>query len=36
MYSVGFGTHSYFTKCFKEYYGVTPKEYAARFSKGNA
>ena len=31
MYSVGFGTHSYFTKCFKDYYGVTPKEYASRF-----
>lgn len=29
MYSVGFSTHSYFTKCFKDCYGVTPREYAA-------
>ena len=30
MYSVGFSTHSYFTKCFKAVYGLTPKEYASR------
>ena len=27
MYKVGFTTASYFSKCFKEKYGVTPKEY---------
>lgn len=28
MYSVGFNSHSYFTKCFREEYGVSPKEFA--------
>jgi len=27
IYMVGFSSPSYFTKCFKEYYGCTPKEY---------
>ncbi len=27
-YSVGFSDHSYFAKCFKKYYDVTPSEYA--------
>ena len=27
MYQVGFKNHSYFTKCFKEKYGVTPTDY---------
>lgn len=35
MYSVGFSTHSYFTKCFKDCYGLTPKEYA-RSKRKNA
>lgn len=25
-YNVGFSSHSYFTKCFKLYFGITPKE----------
>ena len=29
-YTVGFNDHSYFTKCFKEAYGLSPKEYAAK------
>lgn len=29
-YETGFSSHSYFSKCFKEIYGVTPKEYAER------
>ena len=26
-YETGFSSPSYFTKCFKEYFGVNPKEY---------
>lgn len=26
-YSVGFSSHAYFTKCFREEFGVTPKEF---------
>ncbi|MGF7137982.1 hybrid sensor histidine kinase/response regulator transcription factor [Roseimarinus sediminis] len=33
IYMVGFSSPSYFTRCFKEYYGCTPKEYIDR--KGN-
>ncbi len=28
-YAVGFNDPSYFTRCFKEHYGVSPKEYTA-------
>ena len=27
-YQVGFSDHSYFSKCFRELYGMTPKAYA--------
>ncbi|MDE6858312.1 MAG: response regulator, partial [Alistipes sp.] len=30
LYKSGFNSHSYFTKCFKEYFGMTPKEYMER------
>ena len=33
MYSVGFNSHSYFTKCFKEKYGISPREYAENSQK---
>ena len=29
-YSVGFSNVSYFAKCFKEQYGMTPTEWVAR------
>lgn len=32
MYEVGFSSPSYFTKCFKDYYNMTPKEYAQKYS----
>nr|WP_321452840.1 two-component regulator propeller domain-containing protein [uncultured Carboxylicivirga sp.] len=35
IYMVGFSSPSYFTRCFKEYYNCTPKEYIAKNSKAN-
>jgi CheY-like chemotaxis protein len=29
-YQVGFSSHSYFSQCFKEQYGITPSEYTPR------
>lgn len=34
IYMVGFSSPSYFTRCFKEYYGCTPKEYIEK--EGNS
>ncbi|MFB6319416.1 two-component regulator propeller domain-containing protein [Saccharicrinis sp. FJH54] len=34
IYMVGFSSPSYFTRCFREYYGCTPKEYIEK--GGNA
>ena len=33
MYEVGFSNLSYFSKCFKTEFGVTPKKYQQRKSK---
>lgn len=30
-YRVGFSTHSYFSSSFREYYGMTPKEFVAKY-----
>ncbi|GHN00844.1 hypothetical protein WSM22_23330 [Cytophagales bacterium WSM2-2] len=30
-YSVGFSDQSYFTKCFKKQFGITPSDYATKF-----
>ncbi len=34
LYKSGFNSHSYFTKCFKKYFGMTPKEYMERSQSG--
>ena len=31
-YMVGFSTHSYFSSSFREYFGMTPKEFVAAFA----
>ncbi len=33
MYKVGFNSSSYFTKCFKSYFGISPTEYLNRKEK---
>jgi len=32
-YKVGFSTHSYFSSSFKEYFGLSPKEFIAKYSE---
>lgn len=36
MYDVGFNHRSYFSQCFKEMFGVTPKVYAQRYNPKDA
>lgn len=33
MYKVGFNSHSYFTKCYKEYFGVPPTEHSGSYNQ---
>ena len=30
-YRVGFSSHSYFSSAFKEYFGMSPREFVAKF-----
>ena len=30
-YAVGFGSHQYFSNCFKDFYGLAPAEYAEKY-----
>ena len=30
-YAVGFGSHQYFSNCFKDFYGLSPAEYAEKY-----
>jgi transcriptional regulator GlxA family with amidase domain len=32
-YRAGFSSHAYFSKCFREEFGRTPKEYIQQYSK---
>lgn len=34
-YRVGFSTHSYFSNSFHDYFGMTPKEFVAKYMDGN-
>ncbi len=33
-YTVGFNSHSYFSKCFKKQYGISPTEFLSQFGNG--
>ncbi|MBQ7194929.1 MAG: helix-turn-helix transcriptional regulator, partial [Bacteroidales bacterium] len=33
MYEVGFNHRSYFSSCFKELFGMSPKDYAKKYQK---
>ena len=35
-YAIGFSSPKYFTKCFKEEFGVTPTEYLQRQGETNS
>ena len=32
-YKVGFSTHSYFSSSFKEFFGLSPKEFISKYSE---